>query len=298
MKRREFLLTAGAAMSLSALPRSAAAAAENGQHKVLYFTRSAGFEHSVVRRQEGKLSHSERILTELGQAHGVEVVCTKDGRVFDGDLDQYDVIAFYTSGDLCSPKSKEKTPPMSPQGKQRLLDAIAAGKGFVGFHSATDSFHSKGKGNVNQSKEDIDPYIAMLGGEFIKHGPQQKATMRVTDRDFPGVRQLGPSFVLHEEWYTLKNFAPDLHVILVQETQGMQGACYQRPSFPATWARQHGKGRVFYTSLAHREDVWTKPLFHEIILGSFWWAAGNGNPDLTPNRAQVAPHSDQLSAAL
>ena len=80
---------------------------------------------------------------------------------------------------------------MSSQGKQRLLDAIAAGKGFVGFHSATDSFHSKGKGNVNQSKEDIDPYIAMLGGEFIKHGPQQKATMRVTDRDFPGVRQLG-----------------------------------------------------------------------------------------------------------
>jgi uncharacterized protein len=298
MKRRDFLLTAGAALGVSAFPGRWAAAAENGQRKVLYFTRSAGYEHSVVRRKGSELSHSERILTELGQQHDVEVVCTKDGRVFDGDLDQYDVIAFYTTGDLCNPKSSDKAPPMSPQGKQRLLDVIAGGKGFVGFHSATDSFHSKGKSNANQKKGDIDPYIAMLGGEFIKHGPQQEATMRVADRDFPGLRQLGSSFVLKDEWYTLKNFAPDLHVILVQETKGMQGACYQRPPFPATWARAHAKGRVFYTSMGHREDVWTNSVFQQVLLGSFWWAAGNGNPDLTPNRDQVAPHSDQLSASL
>jgi len=36
-------------------------------------------------------------------------------------------------------------------------------------------------------------------------------------------------------------------VILVQETRGMKGGCYQRPDFPSTWARPHGKGRAFFT---------------------------------------------------
>jgi type 1 glutamine amidotransferase len=26
--------------------------------------------------------------------------------------------------------------------------------------------------------------------------------------------------------------------------------------FPISWCKAHGKGRVFYTSLGHREDVW------------------------------------------
>ena len=88
----------------------------------------------------------------------------------------------------------------------------------------------------------IDPYIAMLGGEFVTHGPQQVATMRVTSPDFPGIADQGlsGSFAMNEEWYALKNFAKDMHVILVQETEGMKGQCYQRAPFPATWARMHG----------------------------------------------------------
>ena len=26
--------------------------------------------------------------------------------------------------------------------------------------------------------------------------------------------------------------------------------------YPVAWTKLHGKGRVFYTSLGHREDVW------------------------------------------
>src|SRR5436309_1870239 len=79
----------------------------------------------------------------------------------------------------------------------------------------------------------IDPYIAMLGGEFIVHGDQQKANMKVVDNAFPGAKDL-KDFVLLEEWYALKNFAPDIHVVLVQDTTGMKGGMYERPDFPAT----------------------------------------------------------------
>jgi type 1 glutamine amidotransferase len=287
MKRREMLKASSlAALGLSAFPLRWAAAAEAKKQKVLYFTRSAGFEHSVVHRDGDQLAHSEKVLTEMGQRAGFEVECTKDGRVFDGDLDQYDCIAFYTSGDLTRP-NKRQTPPMSPEGKQKLLDAVAAGKGFVGFHACTDSFHSRGA--------QIDPYIAMVGGEFLTHGAQQEASLIISSR-FPGAGDLGcaEGISFTEEWYASKNFADDLHVILVQETKYMKGDCYQRPDFPCTWARLHGKGRVFYTSLGHREDVWTNPFFQTIALGGFAWAMGNRDHGVKPNIDRVTPHANQL----
>jgi len=286
MKRREMLLSAGAALAgLSALPTRWIAAADRKKQKVLYFTRSAGFEHSVVKRSGDQLSHSEKILTELGREHGFEVECTKDGAVFDGDLVKFDAIAFYTSGDLTKP-CNQPGQPMSQGGLKRLLDAVAGGKGFVAFHAASDSFHSHGS--------QITPYIAMLGGEFVSHGPQQVATQTVTSPGFPGMEGLGRSFKLNEEWYALKNFAQDLHVILVQETEGMQGDCYQRPPFPATWARRHGQGRVYYTSLGHREDIWTNPMVQKIILGGLAWAFGNARAEIPPNLEKVTPQAGQM----
>lgn len=165
------------------------------------------------------------------------------------------------------------------------------GKGFVGSHCGSDTFHTPGKPFETQDQK--DPYIAMLGGEFIRHGEQQKARMTVVDPKFPGMPQ-DRSFEMHEEWYSLKNFAPDLHVLLVNETTGMKGKDYERPRFPATWARLHGKGRVFYTSMGHREDVWTNPVFQSILMGGIKWAAGQVEADVTANISQVTPGANVL----
>jgi len=292
MNRRDVLASTGAAaLGVSAFPLHWVAAADKKRQKVLYFSRSAGFEHDAVKRKNGQPSISERILTELGNRHGFEVDSTKDGRVFDGDLDQYDAIAFYTSGVLTLP-NKQKTPPMTEEGKKKLLNAIADGKGFVGLHSCTDSFHSKGPGNENQAE--VDPYIAMLGGEFITHGAQQNATIRAVSPEFPGVKGFGERVSLKEEWYTLKNFAKDLHVILIEDNEGMKGDCYQRPPFPMTWARMHNNGRVFYTSFGHRDDIWTNPGVQGIIAGGLAWAMRNINVNVTPNIDKVAPKAGQL----
>lgn len=295
MQRREMLkITSAALFGLAGLPVRWAMAANQHKPKVLYFTQSAGYEHSVVCRQAGQPSHSERVLAELGQRAGFEVQSSKDGRVFDGDLSRYDAIVFYTSGDLTGP-NKDGTPPMSPQGKQRLLDAVAAGKGFVGFHAAADTFHSQGGRFEAQSQP--DPYIAMLGGEAIAHGPQQEVSLLLTSR-FPGLRELGcaEGLSFYEEWYAMKHFAKDLHVTLLIETEGMEGDCYRRPPYPAAWARMHGRGRVFYTCLGHREDVWTNPFFQSIALGGLAWAMGAVEADVKPNLDKIAPHANELRA--
>jgi type 1 glutamine amidotransferase len=298
MNRRELLRNTGAtalAAGLASFPLGWAAAADNPRRRILMYTKSVDYQHSVVQRHNGQLSLAERIVTELGQKHGFDVKCTKDGRDFvNDDLDRYDAFVFETQGTLTQNKpGQDGQPPMPEEGKRALLKAIAGGKGFVGFHCASDTFHSPGDRFETQHGKQLDPYIAMLGGEFIRHGSQQKAWMRVVDHQFPGTRDL-KDFQLLEEWYSLKNFAPDLHVILVQDTQGMHDLDYQRPSFPATWARMYHKGRVFYTSMGHREDVWQNPKFQELLVGALSWAVGNVEADIRPNLKEVAPRADEL----
>ena len=134
----------------------------------------------------------------------------------------------------------------------------------------------------------------MIGGEVILHGRQQDAVMTVVDSKFPGAEGLGKSFKMMEEWYSLKNFADDLHVLLVNETEGMQDKCYDRPPYPATWIRNHGKGRVFYTSMGHREDVWKRPEFQNLVIGGIKWAVGDAKADTTPNLREAAPKADVM----
>jgi hypothetical protein len=292
MKRREMLLASGAAvLGLSAFPLRWVAAQEKKKQKVLYFSRSQTFEHGPVKLRNGGPSTSDEWFTKLGEKTGTEFVCTKDGAVFDGDLDQFDGFIFYVTGDLtkpCSAPAANPGSPMSVEGKQKFLDAIKGGKGFVGIHSATDAFHTGDK--------TIDPYIAMIGAEFIVHGPQQNAVMRVTAPNFPGVQGLGDSFKIYDEWYTMYKFAKDLHVILVQETKGMRGPVYQRPPYPATWARMHGKGRVFYTSMGHG-DIWGKKIFDQVLTSGLAWSLGNAQAELTPNLAEVTPEAEVLPKA-
>src|SRR5262245_60373660 len=92
----------------------------------------------------------------------------------------------------------------------------------------------------------------------------------------------------------LKNFAADLHVVLVHDTKGMVDAEYQRPMFPASWARMHHKGRVFYTSMGHREDVWENATFQKLLVGGLLWSLGLVSADLKANLKDVCPRASDL----
>lgn len=248
------------------------------RQRVLVFTRTERFEHSIVHREAEALSYAERRLQEMATRAGIAVECTKDGSVFDGPLEGYDAFVFVTLGNLTLP-SDPRFPPMTERGKRRLLAAIEAGMGFCGIHSAASTFTDDG----------IDPYIAMLGAEFCGHGPQQEAEQILTSPAFPGLEGLEPRFRLYEEWYAFKKVSHDMHVILSLDTAGMRGAIYQRPPMPATWARWYGLGRVFYTSMGHREDVWASPYFQQVLLAGLAWSLGNVDADVTSNYKRVTP---------
>jgi uncharacterized protein len=294
LNRRQWLLAAGAAWLGAGSINRLLAQGKGAGKKVLFFTKSSGFQHSVIARKGDKLGMAEQILTDIGKEHGFEVVASKDGRLFEPDqIGQWDGFVFETTGDLTTPGT-DKTPPISADGEKAFYDAIRGGKGFMGMHCATDTFGHHGKRNKGAD----DPYIQMIGAEFIIHGAQQKSRIDIVSPTFPGITKgfgaAGNSFTITDEWYALKNFAEDLHVILVQGTEGMTGKMYERPNFPITWARPYGKGRVFYTSMGHREDVWENPMYQALLLGALGWSTGVVEASIEPNIRQVTPKYDVL----
>ncbi len=271
--------------------------------RVLYFTKSAGYEHSVVKAAGGAPSHSEAVLTRLGAAHDIAFTFSKDGSLFSADyLTGFEAVMFYTSGDLLT-AGEDGHPPMTPAGKQALLDAVAGGMGFLGLHSAADTFHTLESGGGNPTERrtryrihgpDADPYIRMLGGEFINHGSQQTARATVPDPRFPGCGGLGDAIECHEEWYSLKEFGENLHVLLVMQTEGMEGVDYQRPPYPLAWARGYGAGRVWFNGMGHRENIWDSDSFQSMLLGGLEWAGRRVDADFGSTLARVTPQAGIL----
>jgi len=292
--RRRFLQTSIIAGSGFALLKGTFVAKRKS---VLVFTKSSGFEHQVVKRVDGKPSILENAVTELGTKHGFDVNATKDGRIFDStDLHHYSAVLFFTTGDLTT-EGTDKNPAMSPQGKQSLLDMVQGGLGFVGVHAASDTFHTPPDTPDHANRyvahgDQSDPYLRMLGAEFITHGSTprlQTASIIVDDPKFPGLEGVSSPVSLNDEWYSLKDFRSDLHVILTLDTKGMTGEPYQRARYPMTWARMEGNGRVFYTAIGDRPENWSNEFFLNLLAGGIRWSIGDARASLTQNLRQAAP---------
>jgi type 1 glutamine amidotransferase len=292
--RRDFLRTAtvaGAGLALS--PQLFGAEKKS----VLVFTKSSGFEHNVIKVVDGKPSIAEGVVRDLGKKHGFEVNATKDGRIFDSkEFASYSALFFFTTGDLTTPGG-DKNPPMSVEGKQKFLDAVHGGMGFVGIHAAADTFHTPPDPEDLSNRyiahgEQSDPYIKMLGGEFILHGFEprlQDTNLIVNDPKFPGLEGVKSPVVMNDEWYSLKDFSTDMHVILTIDTSGLKGNAYKRANYPMTWARMHGKGRVFYSAIGDRAENWQNEFFVNLLGGGFQWALSNAKAHLDQNIKTAAP---------
>ena len=102
-----------------------------------------------------------------------------------------------------------------------------------------------------------------------------------------------------------QNQPDDLHVIIAHETATFKdrsggNMCYDRPNFPETWSRRHGSGRVFYTSMGHREDVAENRVSRSLLLpAALAWVTGKTDAATDePNAKAVTPGYFQIPSKL
>jgi type 1 glutamine amidotransferase len=222
---------------------------------VLFLTHSAGFRHSVVTRKAGQWAHAERHLHAA--CGGFRVDATQDcGAITAENLAKYAAVVFYTTGEL----------PITEANRKALLDYVKNGGGFVGIHPATDTFYKWAD------------YGEMIGGYFDGHPWHQKVRVRVEAKDHPSTAHLGDAFEIVDEIYQFRSWdRSKLKVLLSLDVESVKlsapGVNRADKDFGIAWCRDYGKGRVFYTALGHREDVWTDSRFLQHLAGGVEWAA-------------------------
>jgi type 1 glutamine amidotransferase len=200
------------------------------------------------------------------------------------DLKIDGVIFANTTGDLPLPD------------KEGFIKWIEAGHAFIGTHSASDTFHQ------------FPGYIGMLGGEFKTHGKQVLADLVKVDPSHPATKGLPDQWnIALEEMYEFKTAADlknsqnpphdraNIHALWMLRHPPQQPDAMEYAG--VSWCKNAGQGRVFYTSLGHREDLWSDDpdlkdrkndvsvakQYQQHLLGGIKWALGLEPGDATPN---------------
>lgn len=175
--------------------------------------------------------------------------------------------------------------------KQGFIDWIASGKGFVGIHAATDTLKT------------FSPYVSMIGGAFRTHGPQVTVECINQDPAHAACAGLPKRWTVFDEIYQLKDFKRSaVHGLitldrLMLNNEDVKAQKSTAGDYPIAWSRMQGKGRVFYTSLGHREDMWDPTWgdaasrknspeiakqFQQHVLNGILWALGLAPGSATP----------------
>ena len=255
-------------------------AADTPRPRVLMLTQSKGFTHGSVQRPEkDKLAPAEIAMTQLGQQSGLfDIVCTQDAAAdFTRDhLQKFDMVVFYTTGNL----------PIAEADREYFLKEwlTQPGHSFVGFHSATDTYHSD-----TEPAADYQPYWDMIGGSFNGHpwNAPNEVTIAVHDQQHPASRPLGAQLKLKDEIYQYKHWQPDKVRVLMSLDMSQ---CEPKAPYlvPVSWVKEYGEGRVFYTNLGHNEATWVNKAFLDHVTGGLRWCLRLDEGDATPNPALSA----------
>ncbi|MFA6545900.1 MAG: ThuA domain-containing protein [Limisphaerales bacterium] len=212
-----------------------------------------------------KYQAEETNIKDLNQKYADEQKRVLAEKMSPEALSKYDAVIFAnTTGDLPLPD------------KDAFIKWIEAGHGFCAMHSGSDTFHG------------FRSYVEMLGGEFRTHGPQVTVTAINKEPSHPATKHLPAQWEIFDEIYEFKSHEQgNVHELLSMD----QHPHTKAPGYNGmSWYRNVGKGRVFYTSLGHREDMWDPAwkdaggnrknpaaialAYQQHILGGIKWALG------------------------
>lgn len=179
-------------------------------------------------------------------------------------LNDFDAVFFYTIGEL----------EMTARQKADFLSFIAEdGKGFIGAHTANDTFFT------------WPEFGEMIGGYFDDHPWDVfDAPIVVEAPDFPAMKGFPPRFTFRDEIYQVKNFSRKNVRVLARldaDKLNLNNKRVHRTDrdFPVAWTRSYGKGRVFYSTFGHTDQAWDDTRMQTMWLEAVKWAMGLTPPE-------------------
>jgi uncharacterized protein len=228
--------------------------------KVLAIGATKGFQHDSV-------SNGLATIYNLGHETGLwdtyiktdtQLITKKKLSGNAKNLDYFDAIYLYTTGEL----------DMDDSQKADLLSFVHDdGKGIVGGHSAIDTFYK------------WPEYGEMMGAWFDQHPwGEFDAPVIVENPNTPMTSHLPRTFTIKDEIYQAsKEFSREKIDVLARldaDKIDLKNPRVHRTDrdFAVAWVKSYGKGRVFYTTFGHREEVYENPDIRKMYLEAVKWA--------------------------
>ncbi len=270
---KELVKAGDAAKINEALPTTARAKPQKPR-KVLAYTNAAGFVHSSI-------PYGAHAVEEMGDRTGAyETVISNNPAMFDPEnLGQFDaVVLVNTTGNWLLPrndvfkqlsqKQQEELKAREPYRQQSLIDFLSSGKGLAGFHSASDSQYQWSE------------FGKIIGGYFNHHPWHQQIRVHLEEPGHPLLSAFGgKDFEVADEIYQFKApYSRDkLRVLLTLDTKSVDAnkGAREDKDYAIAWIHTYGKGRVFYSSLGHREEIYWNPSVMQFYLDGIQYVLGD-----------------------
>ncbi|MDB5474119.1 MAG: hypothetical protein JWP99_1422, partial [Devosia sp.] len=144
---------------------------------------------------------------------------------------------------------------------ENLARAVENGVGLAGHH-----------GGMSDAFRDAVEYQFMVGGQWVAHpGNIIDYTVDVADPLDPIMAGI-KSFAYTSEQYYM-HVDPSNQVLATTTFTGEHAYWIKGVKMPVVWKRQHGKGRVFHSTLGHQAKEFENREMATILRRGMNWAA-------------------------
>jgi type 1 glutamine amidotransferase len=162
--------------------------------------------------------------------------------------------------------------------RKSLFDYVANGGGIVAYHHAIG-------GNTHWPA-----FLELLGAGYWGHPWNEEVGIRLDEPNHPLLAAFdGKDFRLAEEIFQYREpySRQKLRVLLsldVEKTNMTVPWIHRKDNdFALAWIKNHGKGRVFYSAIGHRTEIWWNPQILSFYLDGIQFAIGDLPADATPS---------------
>ena len=269
---------------MKALPARAPASPQRPR-KILVLAATKGWVHSSI-------PLAARMVEEMGKKTGAwTATTTYDASAITAEnLKQYDAIVLNSTTGMFLDDPNDAA--ATAARRAALLEFVRGGKGLVGLHAASDSYHSDPPANGPLWPE----FNKMIGGWFKHHwNDPQLIVVKLDDPKSPiNAPFKGQPFEIRDETYTfpMSSWSRDnVHVLTSVDYSKMSdadkaaegGGKRTDGDYGLCWIRPEGKGRMFYEAHGHHERVYAMTPMLEHLLAGVQYALGDLKADDSPS---------------
>ena len=187
----------------------------------------------------------------LGQQADLHVTLDADKAILAStQMNEFDACVFgtgFTRGTMQADGTVKREPDLTPEQEAGLLHFVESGKGLVGIHGTAWWIGGRA--------------VDLIGGHANWHPPGLTFTVNINDADHAVTTGVG-DFAVEDEIY-ISAYEPTLHILASAQWHGR--------AHPMAWVKAYGQGRVFYTTLGHTADTFTRPAMQQLVTQGARW---------------------------